>query len=1558
MKDKVLFVAILGLAITGISLAITNPFDLPMVYAQVDSEYINRNSIYANEINNQFEPNILYEYIDSDGVIQNNVYEIFLVDEKPNAPFPKYTDLKLGNFPYYQLTFDEGIYKIKSLKENVDVSINPDFCTVHVSNQDEEIIENWQVYSSQWGVDNWQLLPVNDNECQFEIWNDNQGVYWNFIKEDEFGKFASGYHYSTWKVESTQSYYNFDQTTLGEIDENDNIISGNPYKFGFTQNLIGSDFFVDDSFQLYTNIDDELTSSKISYAFADSKDLLWGAKENSDGTYFDFKYAKEPTNFNEVLSIDPFWDSTFTTPYLNVWDFSDRDPNGRVMMIDYSATRTLMGFNENTGNGVWTENSNGGVTVNVPKGGIAVQGSGSSYALSDYGNNYKAVTWSFNNNNPTTPVVGSQITPSLSSGRGYDHDYSNSNNYCYTEYMSAKVTCSGFTISSMTYPQSVEWNNYMNWACASGADSTSYAKGYVFECKDTSGNIKINTYFGNYGTGLHTLIPSSVTSSPTLTSGWDSFDFDDTNGDLHWIDGVNGLIYVFELNPTQTDYIYKDYYGNGMGTGNGQFTYPIAIKLIHNTANTDLDYIFVSDYSAGEVEVFIDTPPPDPPTNLSLSETVANQLDLSWSAPTSGTTPTSYQIDRSLDGSTWTTIVSDTGSTGTTYSDTGLTLNTDYYYRVFTLANGIPSATASNTASQTTWNVPDQVTGVTAQDGNPITISWTQPNSDDIITGYKLYRDTNYIKTVTGTSTTDTPPNLGQTYSYTVSAVSGVGEGSQSASASAIYGNPPDPPTGVSTSINNPNLNPFDITVSWSAPTNVGTGTLTGFEIWRDGSLVTTVGLISSYMDIVPTVGTYTYTVKAVSTHGTSVDSNSAQITTPNVPDAPQGLTLSIDNPDPSPLTVTVTVSPPLNDGGSTITGYNIYTSTDDITYTLQASNTSNPSNITVPNAGVWYFKAEAVNGVGVGALSNNAIISTPTVPDAPSLSLAINDPNANPLTITTTFTEGATNGGSTVTGFNLYSSPDDINYNLVAGDISSPYSTTVSNAGTWYFKAEAVNNVGDSPVSISYSIATPTVPNAPASVSTSIPDVNNAPSTVVITWTAPVDNGGSALTGYNVYRDGSLITNVGAGILTFTDTDVKTINTQYTYEVKATNNVGEGLGTTSNITTPNIPLAPTLSILSGTTKLTWTTPTSDGTIIGYKIYRDSSLIKTTGLILTYTDMSVLNWSNSYDYEVSAVSTIGEGALSNTVIGQNFDTNVDDATAFGTTGTSSIIDWTEPAYFQGNVTSYSVYYSTPYSSNPSTLIGTTGNTYLNLYNQLQYDTNYAFMVLVNSPLGNTSVGNVVNATTTENLSIVTYDPTTGADWFDIDAVNQEDLSTTKYTRVDNGDVVLLEIEYPTNYEDMTCDVGFKFGQQTLQYVEGEDMTATALDAEHQAVIMQFNNQGNEVITVECADQNVPNSGSSYTVTTTFGNFPLLTQITDFRTGQYGTNGMFGALDLITLFVVIISMVGFNRINPVAGVIIGVSAIAGLAYFEVINLPPALIGIFALLAFLAWGVTRK
>jgi hypothetical protein len=72
------------------------------------------------------------------------------------------------------------------------------------------------------------------------------------------------------------------------------------------------------------------------------------------------------------------------------------------------------------------------------------------------------------------------------------------------------------------------------------------------------------------------------------------------------------------------------------------------------------------------------------PTGLTANAISSSQINLSWTAPNNGGSAiTGYTIERSADsGSTWSSIVSNTGSTGTTYSDTGLTSNTSYTYRV------------------------------------------------------------------------------------------------------------------------------------------------------------------------------------------------------------------------------------------------------------------------------------------------------------------------------------------------------------------------------------------------------------------------------------------------------------------------------------------------------------------------------------------------------------------------------------------------------------------------------------------------------------------------------------------------------------------------------------------------------------------------------------------------------------------------------------------------------------------------------------------------------------
>jgi hypothetical protein len=82
------------------------------------------------------------------------------------------------------------------------------------------------------------------------------------------------------------------------------------------------------------------------------------------------------------------------------------------------------------------------------------------------------------------------------------------------------------------------------------------------------------------------------------------------------------------------------------------------------------------------------------------------RIDLSWTAPSSnGATITGYKIERSLDGSTYSTLVENTGTTSTSYSNTGLNSGQIYYYRVSAI-NAVGAATASNVGSVTATTVP------------------------------------------------------------------------------------------------------------------------------------------------------------------------------------------------------------------------------------------------------------------------------------------------------------------------------------------------------------------------------------------------------------------------------------------------------------------------------------------------------------------------------------------------------------------------------------------------------------------------------------------------------------------------------------------------------------------------------------------------------------------------------------------------------------------------------------------------------------------------------------
>ena len=196
-------------------------------------------------------------------------------------------------------------------------------------------------------------------------------------------------------------------------------------------------------------------------------------------------------------------------------------------------------------------------------------------------------------------------------------------------------------------------------------------------------------------------------------------------------------------------------------------------------------------------------PPSDAPRNLSAYAVSSSRIDLVWNAPIinfqQGSIVPGYKIERSIDnGTTWVTIVSNTNSTTSHYSDTGLVHSTTYFYRVSKMTLGV-SGSPSNWAGATTFNVvPSQPVGLAASTFNSsqIDLSWTAPvdNGGAPVTGYEIERSIDSGSTwsigiantnSTGTTYSDTglPPST--TYTYRVSAINSVGTSYPSNAVSA-----------------------------------------------------------------------------------------------------------------------------------------------------------------------------------------------------------------------------------------------------------------------------------------------------------------------------------------------------------------------------------------------------------------------------------------------------------------------------------------------------------------------------------------------------------------------------------------------------------------------------------------------------------------------------------------------------------------------------------------------------------------------------------------------------
>jgi hypothetical protein len=224
----------------------------------------------------------------------------------------------------------------------------------------------------------------------------------------------------------------------------------------------------------------------------------------------------------------------------------------------------------------------------------------------------------------------------------------------------------------------------------------------------------------------------------------------------------------------------------------------------------------------------------------------------------------------------------------------------------------------------------------------------------------------------TGASSPITVSGLvkGTSYTFTASARNKFATGTASAASNSVtaIGIPDAPTIGTATITGSTTAS-----LSFTAPANTGGLPITSYTVTSSPGGITATGSSSPISITGLTIGqTYTFTVTATNSLGTSTASSASNSISLVVPNAP---TIGVATMT-GKTTATVVFTAPTDNGGPAVTGYTVVTTPDNIT----VSGTSSPINITGLTFGTIYtLKVYATNLIGNGTLSSasNQIVYT-----------------------------------------------------------------------------------------------------------------------------------------------------------------------------------------------------------------------------------------------------------------------------------------------------------------------------------------------------------------------------------------------------------------------------------------------------------------------------------------------------------------------------------------------------------------------------------------------------
>lgn len=323
--------------------------------------------------------------------------------------------------------------------------------------------------------------------------------------------------------------------------------------------------------------------------------------------------------------------------------------------------------------------------------------------------------------------------------------------------------------------------------------------------------------------------------------------------------------------------------------------------------------------------------PPSAPLNLT-AQVGPGYVRLTWDAPASNGSVdiTRYGLLRGPDGASLVPLANLTAPGS--YNDTAVVNGVTYYYAVVA-ENAVGLGPASAVVSAVPWAPPTAPQGLTATGGDrEIRVAWDAPADlgGGSLTQIRLFRgpdagNLTLLASLSGASRnyTDTNVTVGQTYAYSVQAMTTFAPGPLAPAVTAFARSLPTEPLNL-TATGGEGV----VHLAWEVPLSDGAEPLVGYVLRRtsdqagDPEVVTPLGLGTAFDDANVTNGvTYSYSIAAE--NGLGEGPASAPLATAR-PAGPPGVPgdFAAEGGD---LSVQVHWTAPADDGGWPVEIYRVY---------------------------------------------------------------------------------------------------------------------------------------------------------------------------------------------------------------------------------------------------------------------------------------------------------------------------------------------------------------------------------------------------------------------------------------------------------------------------------------------------------------------------------------------------------------------------------------------------------------------------------------------------------